>query len=209
MSAFPTAFSDQLQPLPVDHFNDAGRQAVDYLASKGYEVRVGLTEPFATAIKVLSLQPTIREYCPRDCSVRFASREATETWLSKGRCVFLLIKPADEGSELLAGYGWCGPETSSHVSGGETTFAPRISETDQGHGLAAPYSLVMLQATAALFDARNFWLETWASNGGAVHVYHKMGFTDVSEQPGTRPRPSGEQVDDTRIYMTYPNELLP
>lgn len=209
MTEFPTSFSQALQALPVERFNEAGQAAVDFLAAAGYEVRVGLTPAFATAIKVMSLQPTIREYCPRDCTLRFASRETTEVWLKKGRCVFLLIKRADDGSELLAGYGWCGPETSSHVPGGGTTFAPRISETDQGHGLAAPYSLVMIQATAVLFGSRDFWLETWASNGGAVHVYHKMGFVDVTDQPGPRLRPSGESVDDIRVYMTYPNDLLP
>jgi len=51
-------------------------------------------------------------------------------------------------------------------------------------------------------------LETWASNGAAAHIYHKLGFQDVAQAPGHRPRADGQTIDDTRIYMELPNKYL-
>jgi ribosomal protein S18 acetylase RimI-like enzyme len=52
------------------------------------------------------------------------------------------------------------------------------------------------------------WLETWASDGAAVHIYHKLGFEDVDSQVDQRPTAGGQTVADTRLYMSLPNELL-
>jgi len=66
----------------------------------------------------------------------------------------------------------------------------------------------MLQGSHALYGAHNLWLETWASNGAAVHVYHKIGFTDVYSKPAERQSPEAGSIDDTRLIMTLPNEAL-
>jgi ribosomal protein S18 acetylase RimI-like enzyme len=129
---------------------------------------------------------------------------ATEQWLTKQRAVFLLM---DQGGQL-AGYGWVGASESELVPGGETTFALRIGEAGQGQGLATPYTQAMLTGAAALFGAKQFWLETWASNQGAVHVYHKVGFVDVAQVSGERPTTSGGMVADTRLYMSLPDGLV-
>ena len=59
----------------------------------------------------------------------------------------------------------------------------------------------MLEAARSVYGAQGLWLETWKSNGGAVHIYHKLGFIDVTEKQDTRPSAAGGTVDDTRVYM--------
>lgn len=190
---FPTTFAEATQPLPNDE-----------LAAKRYEVHLGLTRAYAEAIIAMALEPAIREYCPNDSASRFANLAATEQWLSKGRAVFLLLKRTDDGLQL-AGYGWVGDGTSSHVPGGQTTFAIRIGEAGQGQGLATPYMRAILTAAVTIYGAQKLWLETWQSNGAAVHVYHKLGFVDVDQEPGERPTASGGTVADTRLYMQLYN----
>lgn len=204
---FPNKFDEATHPLP-DGLGQAGTEAAQQLAGSGYEVQFGLTPELADAISAMSQEPSIREYCPKDCGKRFKDKAATEHWLGKKRAVFVLLKREGDGLSL-AGYGWAGPGSSSHAPGGKNTFAVRIGEAGQGQGLAAPFSWLIVAASAALFGAKNFWLETWASNGGAVHVYHKIGFKTVDEQADKRPTREGQTISDTRVYMTLPNELLP
>ncbi|HWB39153.1 MAG TPA: GNAT family N-acetyltransferase [Candidatus Saccharimonadales bacterium] len=200
---FPTFFASELGVLDPATLSQAGQEALSLLNEKGYEVRCGLTVNLLDQIKELAVQPSIAEYCPRDAGQRFASEEVAQAWLNKGRSMFVLIKTEDGH---LAGYGWSGHETSEHVNDGQTTFALRVSENDQGLGLAQPYSQVIIEATKALFGASHFWLEAWQSNAGAVHIYHKLGFEDVGSEQVQRTRPNGESVDDTRIFMTLPDQ---
>jgi ribosomal protein S18 acetylase RimI-like enzyme len=200
MSTYPASLSDQTTKLTAEMVNSAAA-AIDELAERGFEVHLGLTQEFARAIIQMCLEPGIKEYCPNDCGQRFKDLGATQDWLNKGRAVFLLLKR--EGAELkLAGYGWSGRETSSHVPDGETTFAIRIGEIGQGQGLATPFSQAILAASTEMFEAKNIWLETWQSNGGAVHIYHKVGFVDVDQVSSERPTAQGHVVADTRLYMS-------
>lgn len=202
MTPFPASYDTELQPLPAQQMSEAGRQAIELLDSKGYEVKAGLTPEYADAIHTLSLEPSIREYCPKDSSERFTDRETTAKWLSKQRATYLLLCRLDNGDLELAGYGWVGTKQSPEVPGGETTFSLRVGEGHQGKGLAAPFSVSMLEAATATYGSQHMWLETWGSNGGAVHIYHKLGFIDVAEKNEERPSISGHNVADTRIYMT-------
>jgi len=209
MSDFPTGFADSPRPLTADVLGDREAEAVRNLSAKGFVVHVGLTPEFAGQILTMAHEPSIHEYCPKDSGERFTDQAAAERWLAKERAVFLLLKQADGGDLNLVGYGWAGPGSSSHVPDGHTTFAVRVGQAGQGQGLATPFSWLIVAASAAQYDARDFWLETWASNGAAVHIYHKMGFETVNEAPGHRPTAAGGTIADTRIYMDLPNQLLP
>jgi RimJ/RimL family protein N-acetyltransferase len=210
MIDFPSAFTGTTETLqPITALGDQAGQAIQQLADKGYEVRIGLTPEFAEAITTMTHEPAIRLYCPKDAGERFTDRAATERWLSKQRAMFLLIKRGENNQSQLAGYGWVGAGSSEHVPGGEITFAIRIGEIGQGQGLATPFAWLIVAAAAERFGAQNMWLETWGSNGAAVHVYHKVGFVNVAEVPSSRPVPDSEPVDDVRVYMTLANDLLP
>lgn len=208
MGSFPAGYDHVLNALNPDTLTGSSRDALQELESKGYEVRYGLTFELADEIAKMALEPSIKEYCPNDCGDRFANREATEKWLGKGRAAYLLLKKDETGGLILAGYGWAGAGTSSHVPGGETTFALRAGEIGQGQGLATPFSKLIIQSSANLFDARKFWLETWQSNGGAVHIYHKLGFEDVDSEQDYRVTAEGQKVADTRLYMSLSEQAL-
>lgn len=205
MSSFPTSFDQDLHSLPEDSLSFEAKQAIAYLRDKGYEVKSGLTTAIAEEISIMTQEKSIREYCPKDGSERFSNLETTKEWLSKSRAMYVLLYQPAQGEPTLAGYGWVGAKTSDHVSGGQTTFSLRVSEKHQGKGLAAPFSLCMLEAADVEFSAPHMWLETWKSNGGAVHIYHKLGFTDVGESRDTRPSTTGTDVEDVRIYMIRDN----
>ena len=209
MSNFPSDFEDRTVPLTADAVGEAGAAAIAKLAESGLEVHTGLTEELAEQIIQMAREPGIREYCPNDCGKRFKDMAAVGGWLAKKRGTFILLKRSDDGDLTLAGYGWAGDGTSEYVPGGETTFAIRIGEAGQGQGLASPFSWLIVAGAAKLYDAGNFWLETWASNGAAVHTYHKIGFKDVAEAAAQRPTGSGGLVDDTRLYMSLDNQFLP
>jgi ribosomal protein S18 acetylase RimI-like enzyme len=194
---------NELQPLPVDAMSQTGKQAIADLASKGYEVKAGLTREYAAIITDIAHENNILEYCPNDAGSRFKSVDAAEEWLRKGRAMYVLLDPSASGNRRLAGYGWIGARKSPHVPDSEVTFSLRISEQHQGKGLAAPFSMAMIEAAAVTYDTSNLWLETWSSNGGAVHIYHKLGFNDVWTEDTQRPTAAGGTVADTRIYMTY------
>jgi ribosomal protein S18 acetylase RimI-like enzyme len=209
MADFPTGFDAQSTPLTASRFSEADAALVNRLAEDGYEIHVGLTRKFAGDIAEMCRQPSIKEYCPNDSGKRFKDAESTETWLGKGRATFLLLKRGEDDELDLVGYGWAGGGASPHAPGGTNTFALRIGETGQGKGLATPFSRLILAGTTLLYGAKDFWLETWQSNAGAVHVYHKIGFRDVHEEAGERPTSIGASVEDIRLFMELDNELLP
>lgn len=204
MMPFADSLARGTEALPSDRLGEAGAQAIEQLAAKGYEIHTGLTLEFAAAITKMAQEPSIREYCPRDSAERFTDLEATEQWLSKGRTVFLLLKREDNGDLSLAGYGWAGEAATEHVPGGQSTFALRVGQLGQGQGLATPFARLVVTAAIELYGAKNMWLETWASNGAAVHIYQKLGAVQVAEKPDQRPRPDGTTIADTRLYMTLP-----
>jgi GNAT superfamily N-acetyltransferase len=201
MMTFATTFDEAVQALPPTD-SAVVDAALQQLNDEGYTIRLGLTPDYADAIATMAHEPAILEYCPNDAGSRFKDQAATADWLTKGRAVFLLLK-----DDELAGYGWCGAGTSEHVAG-QTTFALRLGEIAQGQGLAAPFAQIMIHAAAALYGSRDFWLETWASNGAAVHTYHKIGFQDAANQVGDRPTTAGSPVPDTRLYMTLSNDQI-
>lgn len=205
MSVFPTTFTDMLLDVADLALSDTGAEALAYLQAQDYGVLLGLSEDYAQAIASMALEPAIQEYCPKDSSERFHDLAATTEWLQKGRAAVLLVKHTAPEESRLAGYGWIGDGASDLVPGGQVTFAMRIGEADQGHGLATPYLQVLIAAARAEYQATNIWLETWASNGGAVHVYHKVGFVDVAQRAGTRPSRVGQTIDDTRLFMQLPD----
>ena len=127
-----------------------------------------------------------------------------EKWLSKGRVLVTIWQ-----DEKIVGYGWAGNGTSARVESGENTFAIRLGSAASGKGLATHFARLIVEATSILFGLKDIWLETWQSNGGAVHIYHKIGFIDVAEEKSTRKKADGTEVEDVRLYMTLPNENLP
>lgn len=206
--SYPTDFVNTPQPFPVNELGPQGKTAYHQLADKGYEVVVGLTPELADAIEQIAQEPSLKEYVPKDLTERFTDRQAVEKWLSKGRATFLLVR-RDQGDGLvLVGYGWIGARTSDHVPGAESTFAIRVGEAGQGQGLATPFARLIISGAAILYDTQKLWLDTWESNAGAVHVYHKIGAVDVDNEVAERPTANGQDVPDNRIYMSLPDELL-
>jgi ribosomal protein S18 acetylase RimI-like enzyme len=208
MSDFPISFAPQTVALDKTLFSESDQKLIDHLAELGYEIHSGLTTSYADDISKMCLQPSIKEYCPNDSGRRFTDQEATENWLSKGRAAFLLLKKEANHELSLSGYGWAGLEKSTHVMSGETTFALRVGEADQGKGLATPYCRLILAGAAAIYEAKNMWLETWSSDSAAVHIYHKLGFVDEDQVDDMRPTSSGQTVPDTRLYMYLANDKL-
>lgn len=179
--------------------NTPSEAAKNDLTEKGYSVVSGLTKEYAKDIIEMALEPHIKLTCPNDSGSRFTNVTTTKQWLKKngGRGVFLLVRNKDK---QLAGYGWTGAGTSQHVPEGKITFAIRIGEIGLKQGLATPFSQLIIQGSAVLFGAKDFWLETWKSNEAAVHIYTNVGFKPVTEV---------KSGDDTRVFMMLPNELLP
>jgi len=207
MNNLPTGFVTDTEQIALDGLSQKSREAWQHLAGQDYEVHTGLTSQYTDQIMTMSHEAAIREYCPKDATERFKNLENAEQWLNKGRAVFLLLKRGNDGLRL-AGYSWTGPGTNSHIPEGQTTFALRVGEIGQGQGLATPFSWLVIAVSASKYELKDFWLETWSSNGAAVHIYHKLGFETVAEAPGHRPSASGDQVADTRIYMDLSNDLL-
>ncbi|MFI5271186.1 MAG: GNAT family N-acetyltransferase [Candidatus Saccharimonadales bacterium] len=201
---FPSRLDTEVQDLQIDSLSDNAKSCAETLRSKGYKVVHGITKEYASKVAELTKQPSIREYCPKDNSERFKDLESMEHWLEKGRAFYMLIWTDSEGNKEVAGYGWLGSRTNPHIPGGETTFSLRISELHQGKGLAAPFSVLILEAGKKTYSTPNLWLEAWKSNAGAVHIYHKLGFLDVAEEQEMRPTAKGGTISDTRMYMKYP-----
>jgi hypothetical protein len=203
MNDIPTGFVTATHRLTLQDVDANSQTALRQLTEQGYEIHTGLTTDFADQIKTMSQEPAIREYCPKDATDRFADSQTAKKWLSKGRAMFLLLKDGQ-----LIGYGWTGHATSDSVPGGQTTFALRIGQIGHGQGLAAPFSWLTISASNVRYGLKDIWLETWASNGAAVHIYHKLGFVNVTERRSTRPTAVGDTVDDVRIYMKLPDNYL-
>lgn len=208
MSSFPTDFDASTTKIGADLFaSQADKEFLARLESAGFELHAGLTEAAASQLTKMALEPAIQEYCPNDSGSRFIDIDATRQWLQKGRAVFLVMKK--QGTALqLAGYGWTGSGTTALIASGRTTFAIRVGELGQGKGLATPFARLIISASAVRNQAKDFWLETWASNAAAVHVYHKIGFVDVAQEMSERPSTKEGSLSDTRIYMTLSNDKL-
>ncbi len=202
MKPFPTQYVEATDHVKPSGLDAVGQAALAKLHDAGYQLQHGLTKDYADAIRELATQPSICMYCIKDGTSRFCDQDATSRWLEKGRAVFLLI---ESSSGNVAGYAWAGPETTPHIPEGKVTVAMRISEDYQGRGLATPYLQAVIAATRHFYDADGFWLESWQSNAGAVHVYQKVGFTPVTQEPGNRALPSGDTISDIRLYMNLLN----
>jgi hypothetical protein len=149
------------------------------------------------------------------------------------------ILPVEKDEKLIVGHGWEGPEVSPAMSevdptpiipGGTTTFALRMSEAIAGRrlGLARDFTELIVAGSAIMYGAKDVWLETWKGNSAAVRTYGQVGFEYVHEKPHQeRPtrKPVGYEfpdghvvylnkknvpvVEDTRLWASYPNKLLP
>lgn len=221
MIHFPNAFVDKVQPLEQG-IGERGDASLAALQARGYVVTTGLTRYFAGAISIMGQQHHIREYCPRDPTpTRFGTEESTERWLKKGggRAMFLLLNQVMKEDEVvghqLAGYGWTGVEKCAVLPDSPITSAYRLGANALGKGLAGDFVQAVVSGTNALYaPGEGIGLETWKSNH-AAGLYPKVGFVlqpDPNEAPELRPTldPSvpGGMVMDTRLYMSYPTELL-
>lgn len=201
MSSFPTTFTKPQQIKKS--ISPAADAAIDFLTGRGLMVLVGMDEQLASSITKMALEPHIKEYCPRDCTKdRFADSRSTKKWLSLGHAFFTLAKKNEDGGWRAVGYGWSGPKKTDKVPEGETTFALRIGREGLRQGLSSPFSQVVIDASVKLYGSKRVWLETWGSNEAAVHVYKKLGFELVNQKPGKRSTANGQEVDDTRLYMS-------
>src|SRR5665213_2849060 len=98
MIGFPDKFDDITRPVTTDNLGQAGAVAAQKLAEQGYEIHAGLTPELAGQILTMSMEPNIREFCPKDSSERFTDQAATERWLAKKRAAFLLFRQEANGS---------------------------------------------------------------------------------------------------------------
>ncbi len=198
MNVFPTTLDDQPVWLDPELLTTDAKVMLQFLHDTGYGVQIGITEEDAAKLSIISLQPSIRNYCPKDHTERFKNLEATQKWLVKGRATFLL---KERNTNDIAGYSWSGPGTNEHVPEGTLTGALRLNEQHQGKGLARPFLAVVLDYTTKNYPNEVVWFETWASNVGAVHIYEKLGFTIVDSSASTRKTDVGNTVEDTRLFM--------
>jgi hypothetical protein len=200
MKAFPTSFSDEVDILGPD-YDSKTNQALSDLADRGFVILHGLTAELSEQIYRMAREKHIREYCPRDCTEeRFGTTESTARWLSKGQAFFMLAKKTDSGFDVV-GYGWSAPKETDKIPRGQTTFAVRLGEAGLGQRLSLPFCKAILGATTGIYGVGNFWLETWASNAGAVHLYEELGFEKVTEVRGGRTTTDGLDIEDTRLFM--------
>lgn len=197
-------FAEATQQLPSTLESEQA-EMVDSLAQRGYEVRQGLTPYYAGAIGMMALQPHIHGAYPMDASgSRFASEGSTAEWQSRdgGKHMFLLLKRWDNSFQRLVGYGWTGPETPEELPDSETTFALRLGEEGIGKHLELPFAELIIAGSRRIFEAKNFWLETWASDKSAVTTYEEAGFEIAHEVKAVRGSLRQKKNMDTRLYMT-------
>lgn len=199
MNIFPTTFTNKPEILIANEHSADDANAIQHLNAKGFYIQLGLTTQDVQALSQLSLQQSIRKFCPNDCTERFKDIPTTNKWLNKERQVMLLNNTFDH---KLAGVAWVGPGTSPHIPSGSLTGGIRISETFQGRGLAAPFLMVILNYTSKLMPGSLLWFECWQSNSGAVHTYEKLGFEIIDTEQCQRPNPDGTQDPDVRLYMS-------
>jgi hypothetical protein len=216
--AFPVSFSNELQPLPADGLDDIGVEAIEMLATKGFEVVSGVRREDVPQIAAIAGQTSVREYCPKDLKTRFGNEALMEAWLRKengpeiGRGMFLLRLA---GAEKIAGYGWTGYEPCDELLDYPLTSAFRLHEDMQGQHLGTPFTNTIIAATPALFDRRAIGLETWGSNGPAVSTYLRAGAALIRTRDGKRPTLKTEMQDangerqDVRLFMGFKRTLRP
>jgi len=208
MKPYPNQLSEKPSQLDAKILNTEDQGVYQSLTSRGLKVYAGLDENFVSQLSQLSQEEAIREYCPNDYNVRFKDLDGAKTWISKGRQAYTLVKENEQNELVVLGYGWAGLEENENAPGGKTTFALRLGVAAAGQGLATPFCRLIIAASHAQFGSLDFWLETWESNAAAVHIYSKLGFSEVNRIKGERLTTSGTTIEDTRLYMTLPNELL-
>lgn len=224
MSSYPTGFSADLQPLPVD-LGERGNEARARLAARGFIVVAGHTEYTAGTVSAIARQPHIKDkMCPKDpTEKRFGSLGSTREWLKKGggRAMFLLARVATGGVELnidkpvqdqvvVEGYGWTGNEPCDKLPNNPTTFAVRVGENALGNRAAEPFTTLIITGSAALYGATGFGLETWEDNTKAVAAYEAAGWQLENRAENEERRLADGTVElATRRYYSYPDEYLP
>jgi len=221
MASFPNAYIEQTQPLEPN-LDTFGNAALDRLHAKGYEVTTGLTRYYAGAISIMAQQPHIGEYCPKDPTVaRFGTEQSTERWLQKGggRATFLLLSQVIDKEDILGhklqGYGWTGYEPNETLPQHPITSAYRLGASALGKHVAGDFIQTVVSGTHKLYAPNDgIGLETWQSNH-AAGLYLKVGFVIQSQthqiierRPTIDPKAPDGSVEDTRLYMAYPNELF-
>ena len=199
MTEFPTGFSDDGENRLL---NNQSIDTLSLLDEKGYDIYLGITESETRELFDITLQPSIREYCPKDCSTRFRDIDSTKAWLAKGHQMYLL---KEKQTGQIAGYAWSGNGSSPHIPGGKITCALRLNEDFQGRGLATPFLATVIAHTKLEHPDQLIWLEGWESNVGAIHIYKKLGFELVTSEASTRPTRDGEMVEDVRLFMQLPS----
>lgn len=197
MNEFPTTLSEDVVWLEGSSLSESAKPYFESLVEKNFRVQLGITENDVMQLGTISLQPSIREYCPKDCTDRFKDIPTARRWQQKGRVTFLL----KDMNGVIAGYGWSGPGMNEHVPGATLTGALRISEPYQGRGLATPFLAVILAYAHMSWPTSTLWFEAWQSNASAFHIYKKLGFEVVDSAPSTRPSADGNTVEDTRLFM--------
>lgn len=218
MPSFPNGFVESPTPL-LPTMDSRGNAALERLNSRGFTVTLGLSHYFAGAISVMGQQEHIREYCPKDATpARFGTQESTAKWLQKGggRAVFLLLEQAQEkgqkAGQQLSGYAWAGVEACEELPDQSITSAYRLGKVSLGRGLASDFIQTVVSGTHALYaPEEGIGLETWQSNHAAA-LYQKVGFELQTQKDDVRPTldssAANGKVEDTRLFMAYPNGLF-
>ena len=165
MKSFPADFAPEPIYLQPDQVDGKVREALQTLVKKGFRIQIGLARADTSALQALSVQASIRKYCPKDCTERFKDEPTIEHWLTKKRLVFLLKETA---TDELAGIAWTGPGTSPHIPEGKLTGGVRLSEHFQGFGLATPFLTAALTYTRESYSDDLLWYECWQSNTGEI-----------------------------------------
>lgn len=147
-----------------------------------------------------SKQSNIVKYTPKDSTERFASTDHFQKWLQKGRTVHWLVGPNDD----LAGIIWYGeanfPHEVKYSPAPKLTFAIRLYDGYQGHGIAAPFmkqslSIYNDQLKQQDIALDGIWLQTDIDNGAAIHVYEKLGYKEIGR-------------DDKRVTMVLDKKSI-
>lgn len=205
MKPFPKTFATKPILLNESNVGTPTKATLLQTSEKGFYIQIGLHRSDAPHLQQLSTQPSIRHFCPRDCTDRFKDLSTTSEWLSKGRLVFVL-KNTVNGE--IAGLAWAGPGHTGHIKDSKITISLRIYEAYQGQGLATPFLKITINYVMQNYPEQLLWLECWQSNTSAVHIYQKLGFATVSSEQGYRQTPGSKAVQDTRLYMQLLHSLL-
>jgi len=136
---------------------------------------------------------------------RFASRANFDTWLNKGRSIYVL----SQDSQDVAGIVWYGAEQlpsdgNTFIHGFDSTkygitYAIRLYGSARGVGLAPTFtntSLEMFRSSSEYQKITNngVWLETNSDSISAIKAYEKIGCKQVSTS-----------TQNGRIIMVFPS----